>query len=125
MKETNGEFMKVLLAEEEDGGGGGGGGGKVLNRRGIVYFATKPANNGRSGIDEEGNFYDPWGQMYRVYMDGDYNSKITIDDVGEDNDKMSQTDMRVEIGVASAGRPKGSGDVGLNKFDDGNELTTW
>jgi prepilin-type N-terminal cleavage/methylation domain-containing protein len=124
MKETDAEFMRVLLAEEEEGGSGGSG-SKVLNRRGIVYFAANPANNGRSGIDQEGNFLDPWGQVYRVYMDGDYNQKITIEDVGNEGDTTRQTDMRLEIGVVSAGKPRTSDELGKNIFDDNNEITTW
>jgi prepilin-type N-terminal cleavage/methylation domain-containing protein len=121
MKETDGEFMRVLLAEEGDGGEGS----KVLNRREIVYFAADPAKNGRAGVDQELNFYDPWGQRYRVFMDGDFNSKITIEGIGDASDATGLTDMRREIGVVSAGKPRVGGDAGKDIFDNGNEVTTW
>ncbi|MEM7144485.1 MAG: type II secretion system protein [Verrucomicrobiota bacterium] len=123
MKITDGEFMRILLAEED--GGEGGGDTRKLNRRDIVYFSADPARNGRSGIDDEANFYDPWGQHYRVYMDGDFNSKITIDDLGEAKDMERQVDMRSEVEAASPGKPRTSDSFGKDKFDDGNEVTTW
>lgn len=120
MRETDAEFMAILLGEEE-----GSEGSQKLNRRDIAFFSADPARNGKKGIDLEGNFLDPWGQQYRVYMDGDFNSKMTIDDVGDGRNTTVQTDMRSEVEAVSAGVPRSSASGVEANFEDGNEQKTW
>ena len=69
---------------------------------------------GSAGIDMEGNYYDPWGTMYEVYMDGDYNTRIQVPARDEE--------LRGTIGVRSAGIDKIFGDDPTEKDDD---VTTW
>jgi len=55
-----------------------------LNPRGHVFFEGNPAkDNGRgprSGVDIQGakvlGLYDPWGELYQVVIDADYDKKI-------------------------------------------------
>jgi hypothetical protein len=70
--ESDMEFMKILLAEESPGDGE-----SALNSRGIVLFEGKIQQRpGAHGIDEEGNLYDPWGNLYEIRIDGNYDNKV-------------------------------------------------
>lgn len=69
---TEMEFMKILFAEEDATAG------DVLNPRGIVYFEGKIQNKvGTHGLDLDGNYYDPWGNPYEIYIDGNYDNRVT------------------------------------------------
>jgi type II secretory pathway pseudopilin PulG len=48
------------------------------NPRGIIFIEVQPAKTGRSGI-KNGAFVDPWGGSYKVIVDANYDSQITLD----------------------------------------------
>jgi type II secretory pathway pseudopilin PulG len=59
----------------------------VLNPRQVVFIApphVKDTANPKSGIDNNGQFYDPWGPvsgrsgrgLYHIRIDGDYNNQL-------------------------------------------------
>lgn len=104
-------LMDPLLAADSEAGRGG------LNPRQIPFYSgakAKPLGNGRyrkgvqSNANGGGTLWDPWGEMYRVVMDTDYNNRISsptfVDDTpfiaqgvivwsaGEDNDDNDSTD---------------------------------
>jgi hypothetical protein len=67
--ETDEEFMGILL-----------GANVGLNPRGSVYYEGKSAREGVNGLiySEKGvRLVDPWGRMYRVVIDADYNGELT------------------------------------------------
>jgi len=55
-------------------------GNKNLNLRRVVFISppdVKDPLKPRSGIGSDRQYYDPWGQAYRIAVDGSYDSKIT------------------------------------------------
>lgn len=72
-------LMDPLLAADNEAGRNG------LNPRQIPFYSgakAKPLGNGRyrkgvqSNANGGGTLWDPWGEMYRVVMDTDYNNRI-------------------------------------------------
>ena len=54
--------------------------GNVVNTRQIVFISpptVKDTSNPRSGIGNDGQFYDPWGTPYAIEIDGNYDNQIT------------------------------------------------
>lgn len=71
---TEAPFMKILLAEEDTGDDR-----SVLNRRGIIFFGGRlQSKPGGHGLDLEGNYHDPWGNLFEVFLDGNYDNRMTI-----------------------------------------------
>lgn len=55
------------------------GGTGDTNPRKIVFITVpdvKDTANPRSGIGQDGQFYDPWGTAYQIAIDGDYDNQI-------------------------------------------------
>lgn len=77
---TDAAFMSVLLAKEQAGAGS-----SALNSRGIVLFEGKAQSRpGTHGVDAAGNLYDPWGNLYEIRMDGNYDNKVDSFVPGQD-----------------------------------------
>ncbi len=75
--QTDQDFMEILLGSDDKGGG--------LNPRGMVFYTGKEAKERAGGLDygEGGNsggvkprLVDPWGNMYYLAIDGDYDHKL-------------------------------------------------
>jgi len=52
----------------------------VDNPRQIVFLevADVSKKNGKSGLDANGNFIDPWKNVYQIMLDYDYNNTLNI-----------------------------------------------
>jgi len=74
---SDSELMDVLLGADNDTG-------KKYNPRRIVFFAGKKAKPGQNGPinglatngDGGGDLYDPWGELFYVILDTDYNHRV-------------------------------------------------
>jgi len=51
----------------------------ALNPRRIVFLEFGDFEQGRSGIDDHGDFLDPWGTPYQVVMDTDLNGVCDVE----------------------------------------------
>jgi prepilin-type N-terminal cleavage/methylation domain-containing protein len=59
---------------------GGANVGHAINTRQIVFISppsVKDPANPRSGIGTDGQYYDPWGQTYKIAIDGNYDNTLT------------------------------------------------
>ena len=97
---SNAEVLHVLRAIA-----GPGNEGDAVNPNHIVFFEPPPAVAGRSGLNEQGEYVDPWGNPYQMVMDNDLNSVCDISD--------SMHGMGIEQGIVvwSCG-PDGASDTG-------------
>ena len=58
----------------------GANGSNTINTRQIVFInppSVKDSGNPRSGIGSSGQYYDPWGQTYKIAIDGNYDNQLT------------------------------------------------
>lgn len=85
-----------------------------LNPREIVFFEGKQdtsESGGRYGIQEDGDFLDPWSSTYKLEVDGDYDNQISNPtSVGPDT-------LRTGVIAYSTGK---DGAVGGN-----DDVTSW
>lgn len=65
--DVGGDLLKVLTASDP-----------VNNPRKVLFLETQDARHGRSGVTPDGTFVDPWGGVYRISLDGDYDNKLEI-----------------------------------------------
>jgi len=79
----NYHVMNILLAVD-----GPGNEGHRLNPNRIVFIRLPPYRRGVSGISEDGEFLDCWGQSYQIAIDTDLNNTVT----------MSQSIYRNQVG---------------------------
>jgi type II secretory pathway pseudopilin PulG len=47
------------------------------NPRGITFLEVQNAKRGKSGLTNN-EFVDPWGAVYMIALDGDYNNKLDV-----------------------------------------------
>ncbi len=59
---------------------GPGNEGHELNPNRIVYLEVRPRRWGRSGLNDAGEWIDPWGMPYQIVLDTDMNNVATIAD---------------------------------------------
>jgi prepilin-type N-terminal cleavage/methylation domain-containing protein len=57
-------IIKALTAQDD-----------TLNPRKIMFLEPRQAKNNKSGVAEDGTFYDPWGKSYVIKLDSNYNGK--------------------------------------------------
>lgn len=83
---TDKEFMKVLLAREGEGAK------KKHNPRGIVFFEGRiQKREGTHGLDSEGNYHDPWGNLYEIQVDADYDGEVEGFGAGDRNEPIRKS----------------------------------
>ncbi len=51
----------------------------ATNPNQIIFLEVAPRRMGTSGLDEEGNFLDPWGTPYQLVLDTDLNTHCDIE----------------------------------------------
>ncbi len=71
---TNAELFHILRADGQDNEA-------TTNPRGVVYIQlplakNQAANQSRNGLGSDGTLYDPWGTMYFIGIDGDYDGTV-------------------------------------------------
>lgn len=112
IRTDNVQFLSVLLGVES--------GNSPLNTRGIKFLSVKEgkrkAGGGIDGIVYSGNsnvpsgLYDPWGGMFNVVMDHDYDERITVKPKGTGAQQRTLNGRRVAVwsdgadGVDATGR---------------------
>lgn len=69
----NGEVLNVLRSIA-----GPGNEDDSVNPNHVVFIEFPRARRGESGLDESGNFLDPWGTPYQVVLDTDLNTVCDI-----------------------------------------------
>lgn len=72
-KTDDAAFLNVLLGKE-------GTGNSVLNTRGINFLSVKQGKNNKNGLMYDGDavkgLYDPWGGVYHVALDLNYDEDV-------------------------------------------------
>ncbi len=57
---------------------GPGNPGYSVNSKRIAFIEVREAEPGWSGLDQQGNFLDPWGQPYQIVLDTDLDNSCDI-----------------------------------------------
>jgi prepilin-type N-terminal cleavage/methylation domain-containing protein len=102
-----------------------------LNPRQTRYLEltrAKDPNNPRSGLDDRGNWYDPWGEQYIVFIDGEYNNDINVKPVFTSGIGTANNPGKVSItvGAASVGYDTKVKKRALpGSFNPSNDLVSW
>ena len=71
----NYEVMNALRAVD-----GQGNDGHSVNPRRVVFLDVRRAGNRTSGLNERGDFVDPWGIQYQIVLDSDLNNVCDVKD---------------------------------------------
>ena len=116
----NVQFLSVLLGVET--------GDNPLNVRGIKFLAVKEgkrkSGGGIDGIVYEGNsnrptgLFDPWGGVFEVMLDGDYDERITVRPSGTGGQQRTLNGRRVAVWSNGADGVNGGGKTG-------DDVKTW
>ena len=99
--------------------------GGTLNPRAIVFLSPPDAKNPsqpRSGIANRG-FYDPWGNLYFIAVDGDYDNIIAAAKHGyTDLNEVRSGVIAWSYGLDGSQGRKASGD---NKYSGSDDVISW
>ncbi len=96
----------------------------ALNPRKIVFLevpASKNSTKPKAGIGGNGRFYDPWGYVYRVKIDNNYNG--TLDNPYNQN--AGPTSLNTGVIVWSIGRDGGPGSGDKNSSAAKDDVISW
>lgn len=103
---------------------GSSGDGAELNPRNIPFIEPRVSKNNKAGLGDGGKFYDPWGSVYKVRLDNNYDNQIknfyTGNSAGWDT-------LNLSVIAVSAGPDKTFG-IDKNKNSDTNakdDLVSW
>ncbi|MEM9480254.1 MAG: prepilin-type N-terminal cleavage/methylation domain-containing protein [Verrucomicrobiota bacterium] len=89
--ESDAEIMRILVGADPD-----------LNPRGHRFMNVKLAKNDRKGLDQSGNYLDPWGERYGVGIDSNANGVVR-------NPASESGTLREEAIAWSYGKPARNG----------------
>jgi prepilin-type N-terminal cleavage/methylation domain-containing protein len=96
----------------------------ATNTRQIVFLNipdTKDPTKPRGGIGSDGQYYDPWGQLYKVAIDGNYDNQIANpygNNNGAGTDPLRQTVIAWSLGKdATLGKS--------GKYTDSDDVISW
>ncbi len=70
----NADLMRILRAEP-----GSGNSDHVLNPQQLVFIEMASHAPGWSGLDERGEFLDPWGMPYQIVLDSNYDNAAQVE----------------------------------------------
>ena len=84
------------------------------NPREIRFIAPKVVNSksAKGAVDSDGNWNDPWGHQYLIFIDNDYDGTITISSL-DINKVGDEGQVDVSVGAASVGFFFGSKGTGI------------
>ena len=103
------ELLLALMGESDQ---------DVPNPREIVFLDPKLTNGDRGGFNEDdGTYYDPWGNSYVISIDGNYDNKLENPDAGADDDDGNADELRKTILVYSVGHDIAEGTVEQGKAE--------
>jgi len=78
------------------------------NPRATIFLSAPDASNGRNGLDESFDYLDPWGEPYRIILDGDYDTQIASLPDPFDETFSEGRPLREGVAVFSEGYPEDS-----------------
>ncbi|MEM7147992.1 MAG: prepilin-type N-terminal cleavage/methylation domain-containing protein [Verrucomicrobiota bacterium] len=112
--ESTEELMNVLLAEPA-----GWNADHLLNPKEIVFFEPRLAKGAakRSGLADDGKYYDVFGNEYRILVDSDYNEIIDHAEV----EKFDYTNPGTNEGAAVDGKFEYLGGVVIQSLGQDGE----
>jgi prepilin-type N-terminal cleavage/methylation domain-containing protein len=106
--------------------------GNKFNPKLIVYYEAsnvKDANNPRGGFATQpvnniaiGDLIDPWGTPYMVFIDANYDGKMSFGPLHVWSDML---DTQLDVGVASCGKDQTIGTKGNNLYQNSDDLVSW
>jgi len=91
-----------------------------LNPRLQVFLEAKDARNGRSGLNDDYVYLDPWGEPFVVVIDANYDNEITSLPAPFASDFNATRPLRQPVAVFSEGDPDDNRAVAADKA-----ITTW
>ncbi|MFV1994969.1 MAG: type II secretion system protein [Verrucomicrobiales bacterium] len=127
---SNGSLMAVLLADPT-----GWNAGHKLNPKRIVFLnpstAKESAKGPRNGLGLDGNYYDMWGNQYRIIIDTDYDNVLN----SPNNKSFDYIDMGVtqngvfnHVGgviIVSYGEDEEMGKEGDSNYKGSDDIASW
>ena len=131
---TNKQVMDILRSLPGNDPSPSDGSANKYNPRKVVFMSppdSKDPNNPKSGLDANGNFYDPWGKVagnaeagvYHIGIDGDYSS--FVDNPYNANTGAGSTDIRQGVIAWSLGKDGGIGNKGDKNFTGSDDVISW
>jgi len=82
---------------------------------------VKDPANPRDGVDEEGRFYDPWGNEYLISIDGDYDGQL--DWYGFNH--TDKANLNLKVAVISMGKDGTIGKDGNRIYAGSDDVISW
>lgn len=67
------------------------------NPRRIVFIEVNAAKKGKGGTNASGQFVDPWGNIYKIALDDDFDNTIT--NAGDSPGQIVITNLRKKVAV--------------------------
>jgi hypothetical protein len=106
------KLVTILLGYESESN-------DMENKKKIRFFEAPEAKSERDGIEYSGSgssttvkgLYDPWGEPYRVLLDGDYDERM--------KNPLATKDLRRRVGTFTYGKNAKSDKGG------GDDVTSW
>jgi prepilin-type N-terminal cleavage/methylation domain-containing protein len=100
--------------------------GNAANTRQIVFISPAEdasQTNPKGKIGKDGQFYDPWGQAYRIAIDGTYDSQIANPYTADA--AAGPGTLRQGVIAWSVGKDTKAGNNGDNKFSGSDDVISW
>jgi prepilin-type N-terminal cleavage/methylation domain-containing protein len=100
--------------------------GSAVNTRQIVLISppsVKDTGNPRSGIGSDGQYYDPWGQTYKIAIDGNYDNQLTNPYTADTG--AGPGTLRQGVIAWSVGKDTKLGNNGDGKFTGSDDVISW
>ncbi len=100
------------------------------NPRKVVYLSLNNVKNAtapKSGLDTKGNYYDPWGSTYVVFIDALYQNYIDVTG-GYTDPNFTLNNSKgpsVGVGVATLGKDLSWGSGGNKIFKGSDDIVSW
>ena len=97
-----------------------------LNPRRIVFLEVPPVKNPASpkgGVAQDGMFFDPWGNGYVVFVDGDYDH--SLETILSKFYSGENRWLRSGVAAVSLGRDGKWGNEGDGKLEGSDDVVSW
>ena len=126
-KKLNGEIINVLRYGTDSNWSDS----NRLNPREIHYLEipkAKDTTKPTSGLDTRGNWFDPWGVQYVIFIDADYSGDIDVSGIFPTGlgSASSPGKVAVSVGAASVGFDTKIKHRNIPaKFDQSADLVSW
>jgi len=81
---------------------------QTWNPRATVFLNAPDATNGRNGLDDAYVYLDPWGEPFRVILDGEYDNQLSQFPEPFNDTFSENRPLREGVAVFSEGYPEDS-----------------